>query len=81
MKFVENVTAKHGQKLSSLGLPIGSWVTWGKKGKVTGKGCYMGAISGIAVIAQDDGQPRPEFHALMKSQREIVVNANNILNS
>ena len=81
MKFVENVTAIHDQKLSLLGLPIGSWVTYGKKGKVTGKGCYMGSIRGIAVIAQDDGQPRPDFRALMKAQRELVVNANNVLNS
>ena len=81
MKFVENVTAIHGQTVPKLGLQPGSWVTVGQSGKVTGKGCYMGSISGIAVIAIDDGQPRPEFHALMKSQRQLVVNANKILNS
>jgi len=80
MKFVKNVTAIYAQKLSLLDLPIGSWVTWGEKGKVTGKGCYMGSIRGIPVIAQDDGQPRPDFRALMKAQRELVVNANNVLN-
>ena len=81
MKFVENVTAIHGQTVPKLGLQPGSWVTYGQSGKVTGKGCYMGSISGIAVIAQDTGQPRDEFHALMQSQRDLVENANKILNS